>query len=83
MPNGMREPSALFTASSIFLSCWKEHLGGWFQLGRKGMEIEAILLSPRRLCLRLIMHGSADHGTATIMHGSADHGFGCGFGAVD
>ena len=37
----------------------------------------------RRLCLRLIMHGSADHGTATIMHGSADHGFGCGFGAVD
>ena len=70
-PNGMRERSAIFTASSIFLSCWKEHLGGWFQLGRKRMEIEAILLSPRQICLRLIIHGRTDHG------------FGCVVGAID
>ena len=48
-----------------------KHLGECFQFGRKRMEIEAILLSPRRICLRLIIHGRTDHG------------FGCVVGAID
>ena len=71
-PNGMRKRSAIFTASRIFHCAEENILGGRFQLGRKGMEIEAfLLLSPRRICLRLILHGCEDHG------------FGCDVGALD